>query len=141
MVASRSAEDLVDSISSKHRGVKLEALRTIKNQIIGNKRRKKTFIQLNALESISELLSENEDKTVVMESAVVMGSLVWLSDQSLEESQQAAKQLLKVLDSQDEKVLEAILRSLFYLFQVPPAFLATIVMAFNPSPKGIFLSL
>jgi len=113
-----SAKDLVENISSKQRGVKLDALRTIKNQIIGNKKRKKTFIELNTLGMITELLSESEDKLVVMESAVVVGSLALTTEYGLGESQGAAIQLMKVLVSQDVKVLEAGLRSLFYVFQV-----------------------
>ena len=113
------AEALLQDALSKDGTVKLTALRKIKNQVIGNKRRKAAYIKLNAVESIAELLSEVEVSKVRAESAVVLSSLSRLtaSGNAIAQSN-AIPQLLKMLDSSEEPLVETALTALCNICEV-----------------------
>ena len=113
------AEHLLEHARSKDDAVKLTALRKIKNQVIGNKRRKAAYIKLNAVESIAELLSEEEVSKVRAESAIVLSSLSRLaaSSDALAASN-AIPQLLKLLETPEELLLETALNAVCNICEV-----------------------
>lgn len=113
------ADKLLEDARSKDGTVKLTALRKIKNQVIGNKRRKAAYIKLNAVKNIAELLSDVEDGKVRVESAVVLSSLSRLtSSSSAIADSNIVPQLLRMLDSSDERLIETGLAALCNICEV-----------------------
>ena len=113
------AEALLEKARSKDGSVKLTALRKIKNQVIGNKRRKAAYIELNAAESVAGLLSEVEASKVRLESALVLSSLSRLtSSGDAIASSDAIPQLLKMVDSSEESLIETALTAICNICEV-----------------------
>lgn len=113
------AEELLEKVRSNDAGIKLSAIRKIKNQVIGNKRRKKTYIKLNTIERIADLLAENEGDNVRVQTALLLSSLSRVdSSASAFASPDIFQQLVRLLDSRDETIVEAGLRALCNICEV-----------------------
>ena len=115
-------QEVVDKLRSPDRTTRLKAVREIKNQIIGNKNKKLSYIKLEAVPRIVELLSlqQSDDYSLLIQSAAAVGSFAY----NLEDGVQAivasggVQQLLLATASQDEKVVQAALRALKLVWQV-----------------------
>ena len=79
MVAKQAskAELLVKDLNSEDAATKLAAVRAVKNQIIGNKQKKLSYIKLGAVESIVELLGSEADTSLRIQSAAAVGSFAY----------------------------------------------------------------
>ena len=72
MVA-RNPRELVARASSSDAAEKLQALRAIKNQIIGNKSKKLQYLAAGAIGPVLEALATAKQRELVVESAVLVG--------------------------------------------------------------------
>ena len=112
-------EQLLEKTRSKDENTKLTALRKIKNQVIGNKRRKAAYISLNAVDGIADLLSDKQDSRVRRESAVVLSSLSRLGDSgNALTNSDVIPQLLTMLESSEESLVETALSALCNICEV-----------------------
>lgn len=115
-------QEVVDRLRSPDRSTRLKAVREIKNQIIGNKNKKLSYIKLEAVPRVVELLKENADAHLLVQSAATVGSFAY----GLEDGFQAVvasggvQHLLHAVSSQDDTVVEAALRALKLVWQVSP---------------------
>lgn len=123
----------MEKMRSKNKAVKLKAIRDIKNQVIGNKRRKSVFIKLNAVQSLVEQLAEQGTGTNCRQSAILLSSLLSAAASSRFHDSSAAQaldealpKLLEMLSSQDELVMAAALRTLCNVCEV------SLVRCFRP---------
>ncbi|KAL0054843.1 hypothetical protein WJX82_003081 [Trebouxia sp. C0006] len=112
-------QEVVDRLRSLDRSTRLKAVREIKNQIIGNKSKKLSYIKLEAVPRVVELLQENADAFLVVQSAATVGSFAY----GLEDGFRAVvasggvQHLLHAVSSQDNTVVEAALRALKLVWQ------------------------
>lgn len=113
------AEELVQRLGSTDEDTKLRALRAVKNQIIGNKTKKLSYIRLGAVPRVVDILAQGQESTMLVQSAATVGSFGSIAD-GLAELQRCGgvQHLLRTLNSSDEKVVEAGVRSLKMIFQV-----------------------
>ena len=113
-------QQVVDRLRSPDRSARLKAVREIKNQIIGNKSKKLSYIKLDAVPAVIELLQENTDANLLIQSAATVGSFAY----GLEDGVRAVvasggvQQLLQAILSPDDAVVEAALRALKLVWQV-----------------------
>lgn len=113
-------QEVVDKLRSGDRSIKLKAVRDIKNQIIGNRSKKLSYIKLKAVPDVVALLCDSGDHFLLIQSAAAVGSFAY----DLEAGCQAViasdgvKHLLHAMSSQDDKVVEAALRALKLVWQV-----------------------
>ncbi len=113
-------QEIVDRLRSPDRSSRLKAVREIKNQIIGNKNKKLSYIKLEAVPRVVELLQENADAFLLVQSAATVGSFAY----GLEDGFRAVvasggvQHLLHAVSSQDNTVVEAALRALKLVWQV-----------------------
>jgi hypothetical protein len=115
MVASCSV--LLD-IASSDAGVRLRAVKELKNQVIGNKSKKAHFVKSGAVPHLLQLLSTSSDATLLVQSATALGSLSLVHDGARAIVQHdGLRQLLGTLDSSDPRLVEAGLRALKLLLQ------------------------
>ena len=116
------AEPLLDNIHCKDDRVKLTAIRKIKNQVIGNKRRKVTFIKLNTVDSIAELLTEHSDHEIRIQSAILLSSLsrADTSCGAFLRPPMCYHSCLQMLDSSHDMVTETGLRAICSIAEVGP---------------------
>ncbi|KAJ1536736.1 hypothetical protein HK096_008227, partial [Nowakowskiella sp. JEL0078] len=125
--ASETAASIVASLDSFDSVVRLKALRSIKNSVIGNQAKKSLFLSLNIARRLVFFLSDlSFDVVEKIEAAVVIGSLALGSDErnmtALIEAN-VVPPLLNLLCEKDQnlKLLEATGRSLKAIFQSPQA--------------------
>ena len=113
------AEDLLHSVKSKDADVRLSAIRKIKNQVIGNKRRKTTYVKLNIVEHLGDLLAEEEGDKVRAQTAVLLSSLSRLGSSSHTFTDaRLCDRLMALLESRDGVIVEAGLRALCTICEV-----------------------
>lgn len=72
--ASSRSEDLIARLSSAESGAKLKALREVKNQIIGNRTKKLSYVKLGAVPRIVDILAASSDAALLIQSAAAIGS-------------------------------------------------------------------
>ena len=126
-------QEVVDRLRSTDRSTRLKAVREIKNQIIGNKNKKLSYIKLEAVPRVVELLQESADAHLIVQSAAAVGSFAY----GLEDGFRAVlasggvQHLLQAVSSQDDSVVEAALRALKLVWQVSPPLKSTSVVALH----------
>jgi hypothetical protein len=105
--------NILTSLESEDTALRLRALKTVKNQIIGNKSKKTCFIQLGAVQKVVAGLSPDSPDVNVIQSVQTLGSFAKHPDgvQVVLECGGIAE-LVKTLSSCNEKVVEAGMRSL-----------------------------
>ncbi|XP_057844062.1 uncharacterized protein LOC131053467 [Cryptomeria japonica] len=118
-VALNRTEELVEQLSSIDGNAKLRALRDVKNQIIGNKTKKINYIKLGAIPKIVDILANETDAALLVESAVSVGSFARYVDAGVKAliDNGVLPHLLRILRNPDSKVVEASARSLRVIFQ------------------------
>lgn len=113
-------QEVIDRLRSTVRSTRLKAVREIKNQIIGNKNKKLSYVRLEAVPCVVQLLRETSDSYLLIQSAAAVGSFAY----GLEDGVRAVvasggvQHLLHAVSSQDDKVQEAALRALKHVWQV-----------------------
>lgn len=119
MVASQA--DLVAKLGAADADSRLHAIRDVKNQIIGNKSRKLSYIKLGAVPRVVELLaSADAELSVRIQCAATVGSFAYGIDDGLKAVLESGGvlQLIQMLSSLDERVVEAGVRALKMVYQV-----------------------
>ncbi|KAF8403818.1 hypothetical protein HHK36_011924 [Tetracentron sinense] len=126
MPASASAstnrpEHLIFRLSSSEGEAKLKALKEMKNQIIGNRTKKLSYIKIGAVPTVAGILASagESDAFLLIQSAAVIGSFACGVDTGVEAvlDSGAFPHLLRILSNPDEKVVDAGARSLRMIFQ------------------------
>lgn len=116
-----SQSDLVAKLAAADSDARLHAVRDVKNQIIGNKARKLSYIKLGAVSRVVELLaSPDAECGVRIQCAQTVGSFAYGLDDGLKAVLESGgvTQLLQALSSQDDRVVEAAVRALKMVYQV-----------------------
>ncbi len=114
-------EDLVSRLSSSSDPEsRLKALRDIKNQVIGNKRKKRLYLQLGAITSLVQILEQSDSTQLLIQCTTAAGSLAYGSQQGAEAflANSGLEPLLRTLWSSEHSLVEAGLRTLRSIFQV-----------------------
>ena len=108
-------EDLVESLSSLDNTARLKALRDVKNQIIGNKTKKLSYIKLGAVPRVVEILASDTEIPLLVQSAAALGSFACGIDAGVRAVLDSGvlPHLLKMLQNGDSKVLLSSLVSFF----------------------------
>ncbi|KAH0920770.1 hypothetical protein HID58_020788 [Brassica napus] len=111
--------DVFSRLASPDPEVKLKALREVKNQIIGNRTKKLSFLKLGAVPAIASALSDSECNSILVQSAAALGSFACGFEAGVQAVLDAGvfPRLLRLLTSSDEKVVDAGARSLRMIFQ------------------------
>ena len=115
-------QEVVDRLRSSVRSTRLKAVREIKNQIIGNKNKKLSYVRLEAVPLVVELLRETADSYLLVQSAAAVGSFAYGLEDGLRAvvASGGVQHLLQAVSLQDDKVQEAALRALKLVWQVSP---------------------
>ncbi|KAJ7559874.1 hypothetical protein O6H91_04G104500 [Diphasiastrum complanatum] len=113
------SEILVESLSSLDTMARLKALRDVKNQIIGNKTKKLSYIKLGAVPRVVEILASDSDVPLLVQSAAAVGSFACGNDAGVKALLESGvlPHLLKMLSNSNSQVVEAGARSLKMIFQ------------------------
>lgn len=122
MVA-RPEQELMQHLYSSDPASCLKAIREVKNQIIGNKTKKLSFVKLGVVPRVVELLATEggpDDAAIKVQSATAVGSFAYGVPDGLQAvvDSGGVASLLTALHSKEEKVVEASVRSLKMIFQV-----------------------
>lgn len=113
-------EDLVENLSSLDTTARLKALRDVKNQIIGNKTKKLSYIKLGAVPRVVEILTSDTETPLLVQSAAAVGSFACGNEAGVKAviDSGVLPHLLKMLSFGDNKqVVEACARTLKMIFQ------------------------
>ncbi|KAH7405377.1 hypothetical protein KP509_15G068000 [Ceratopteris richardii] len=112
-------EDLVENLSSMDTTARLKALRDVKNQIIGNKTKKLSYIKLGAVPRVVEILASDAEIPLLVQSAAAVGSFACGNEAGVKAVLDSGvlPHLLKMLSFGDNKVVEACARTLKMIFQ------------------------
>lgn len=118
-------ETLCAELQEKSGDTKLKAIRKIKNQVIGNKRRKRTFNDLHVIQSLVDLLEDQGNQELHEQCAILLSSLsraaVCNAESRLSRQEAISKTgpaLLKLLQSSNQVAVIAALRALDQICQV-----------------------
>ncbi|OVA19408.1 Armadillo [Macleaya cordata] len=113
--------DLIARLNSGDAATKLKALREVKNQIIGNKTKKLSYIKLGAVPTVVEILATagDSDSSILIQSAAAIGSFACGVDAGVKAVLDcgAFPHLFRILSNPDDKVVDAGARSLRMIFQ------------------------
>jgi 1,4-dihydroxy-2-naphthoyl-CoA synthase len=112
MPSTRPSSDLIlHRLSSSDYEIKLKAIREVKNQIIGNRTKKLSYIKLGAVPAVADALAKaNADSdfgsNLIVQSAAVLGSFACGVDQGVRAVLDAGAfpNLIRLLSAVDEKV-------------------------------------
>lgn len=112
-------EAVLSGLTASDAGLRLHAIRTLKNSIIGNKRQKLAFLQLGAVQLLLDVLAHEADVALLCQAGQAVGSFAASPDGALAIIQHGGiPHLLKALRSGDTKVVEAAIRSLKLVYKV-----------------------
>ncbi|KGN66489.1 uncharacterized protein LOC101213344 [Cucumis sativus] len=115
----KPSSDLIARLTVADAAVNLKALRDIKNQIIGNRTKKLSFIKLGVVPHVAAILSSTSDPNILVQSAAVLGSFTCGVDAGVSAVLDAGAfpRLLRLLAHPDPKVVDAGARSLRMIYQ------------------------
>ncbi|KAL3133285.1 hypothetical protein ABBQ38_007165 [Trebouxia sp. C0009 RCD-2024] len=116
-------QEVIDRLRSSVRSTRLKAVRDIKNQIIGNKNKKLSYVRLQAVPLVVELLRETADPHLLVQTAAAVGSFAYGLEDGLRAvvASGGVQHLLQAVSLHDDKVQEAALRALKLVWQSPGA--------------------
>ncbi|XP_044482366.1 armadillo repeat-containing protein 8 isoform X2 [Mangifera indica] len=130
-----STNGIIHRLASDDQDVKLRALRELKNQIIGNRTKKLSFLKLGAVPAVAAVLYDavlvddvinanidhnySVNKNIIVQSAAVLGSFACGFDAGVQAVLEAGafSNLSRLLSNLDEKVVDAGARSLKMIYQ------------------------
>lgn len=64
--------EIVNRLSSVDSDAKLTALRSLKNMVIGDKRKKLSFVRLGAVQLLAEILGSDSDPALLIQAAATV---------------------------------------------------------------------
>lgn len=73
----QKSQDIVQKLRSDDALVKMRAVRSLKNEIIGSKNKKLTFIDLGAVPHVVELLRQGHEAALLVQAAAALGSFAY----------------------------------------------------------------
>ncbi|KAJ1410860.1 Armadillo-type fold [Sesbania bispinosa] len=125
MPATRPSSDLIlHRLASSDYQIKLKAIREVKNQIIGNRTKKLSYIKLGAVPAVASALAEADaysdcGSNLIVQSAAALGSFACGVDAGVRAVLDAGAfpHLIRLLSAADEKVVDAAARSLRMIYQ------------------------
>ncbi|KAK3280949.1 hypothetical protein CYMTET_11240 [Cymbomonas tetramitiformis] len=111
-------EEIVENLSSMDPDARLRALRAVKNQIIGNKTKKLSYVKLGAVPRIVEILATDSSVPLLVQSAAAVGSFACGTEEGVRAVLQSdvLSHMLKILSHKDDQVVQAVARSLKLIF-------------------------
>ncbi|KAE8691692.1 F11M15.21 protein isoform 3 [Hibiscus syriacus] len=123
--------ELLSRLASAEPEVKVGALREVKNQIIGNPTKKLSFLKLGAVPAVAGILADSIDEVtdynncdsnsnnILVQSAAALGSFACGFDAGVQAVLDAGAfpNLLRLLASPNEKVVDASARALRMIYQ------------------------
>ncbi|KAK6235591.1 hypothetical protein SCA6_010928 [Theobroma cacao] len=127
--------ELLSRLASSEPEVKLRALREVKNQIIGNRTKKLSFLKLGAVPAVAGILADSADdvidcnnnncnvnnniNNILVQSAAALGSFACGFDAGVQAVLDAGAfpNLLRLLSNSNEKVVDAGARALRMIYQ------------------------
>ena len=116
-------EELIARLKSTEPSTRLKAVKTVRDQIIGNRHRKAAFIKHDAVSIIVDMLENEPESNLLVQCATVVGSFACGGQVGVEAVLKAggAAPLVSLLTSMDERVVEAGVRSLKLVYEVHTA--------------------
>ncbi|XP_027332043.1 armadillo repeat-containing protein 8-like [Abrus precatorius] len=125
MPATRPSSDLIlHRLASSDCEIKLKAIREVKNQIIGNRTKKLSYIKLGAVPAVATALAEANAESasgsnLIVQSAAALGSFACGVDAGVRAVLDAGvfPHLIRLLSAPDDKVVDAAARSLRMIYQ------------------------
>ncbi|OMO81686.1 Armadillo [Corchorus capsularis] len=128
---SHRPSELLSRLASSEPEVKLRALREVKNQIIGNRTKKLSFLKLGAVPAVAGILADSADgvvgknncnndiNNILVQSAAALGSFACGFDAGVQAVLDAGAfpNLLRLLANSNEKVVDAGARALRMIYQ------------------------
>ncbi|PPD87071.1 hypothetical protein GOBAR_DD16015 [Gossypium barbadense] len=122
--------ELLSRLTSAEPEVKVRALREVKNQIIGNRTKKLSFLKLGAVPAVAGILADsiddvtennncNNTNNFLVQSAAALGSFACGFDAGVQAVLDAGAfpNLLRLLANPNEKVVDAVARALRMIYQ------------------------
>ncbi|KAH1090618.1 hypothetical protein J1N35_017875 [Gossypium stocksii] len=126
--------ELLSRLTSAEPEVKVRALREVKNQIIGNRTKKLSFLKLGAVPAVAGILADsiddvtennncnndsNNTNNILVQSAAALGSFACGFDAGVQAVLDAGAfpNLLRLLANPNEKVVDAVARALRMIYQ------------------------
>jgi armadillo repeat-containing protein 8 len=108
------SQQIIEHLRIGNNELRLAALRSLKNSVIGNKKQKLAYVELGAVQILVDILADPQtDAAVIIQSATTLGSLAATPEGALAViHHNATPQLLQTLHSPDILVIEAAARSL-----------------------------
>ncbi|KAL9248377.1 hypothetical protein vseg_021705 [Gypsophila vaccaria] len=115
-------EHLLFRLNSPERDTIFTALRKLKNQIIGNRTKKLSYVKLGAVSAVSAALSaavDGGDYAGIVEASAVLGSFACGLDNGVKAVLEsgALSLLFRLVEFEDDKVVDAVARSLKIIYQ------------------------
>ncbi|CAL0301725.1 unnamed protein product [Lupinus luteus] len=114
------SDSILERLTSSDSEIKLKAIREVKNQIIGNRTKKLSYINLGAVPSVSAALSDSDSApNLIVQAAAALGSFACGVDAGVSAVLDAGAfpHLIRLLSSSEEKVVDAASRSLRMIYQ------------------------
>lgn len=115
LVKRDSAGDLLERLQAPESSGRLKAVRSIRDQVIGNRSRKLAYLRLGVVQRLIELLSDPEAESLIrINCAATVGSLAYGIEDGLRAviASGGVAHLIQLLSSLDERVVEASVRAL-----------------------------
>ncbi|XP_020227625.1 armadillo repeat-containing protein 8 [Cajanus cajan] len=119
-----SADLILRRLASSDTEIKLKAIREVKNQIIGNRTKKLSYIKLGAVPALASALAEADaasasGSSLIVQSAAALGSFACGVDAGVRAVLDAGaySHLIRLLSAADNKVVDAAARSLRMIYQ------------------------
>lgn len=110
-----SPGDLLERLQAPESSGRLKAVRSIRDQVIGNRSRKLAYLRLGVVKRLIELLSDPEAESLIrINCAATVGSLAYGIEDGLRAviASGGVAHLIQLLSSLDERVVEASVRAL-----------------------------
>ncbi|CAL0335031.1 unnamed protein product [Lupinus luteus] len=114
------SDHILDRLSSSDSEIKLKAVREVKNQIIGNRTKKVSYIKLGAVPAVSAVLADSDSTSnLIVQSVAALGSFACGVDAGVSAviDAGAVPHLIRFLSSSDGKVVDSAARSLRLIYQ------------------------
>ena len=115
LVKRDSPGDLLERLQAPESSGRLKAVRSIRDQVIGNRSRKLAYLRLGVVQRLIELLSDPEAESLIrINCAATVGSLAYGIEDGLRAviASGGVAHLIQLLSSLDERVVEASVRAL-----------------------------